>query len=130
MPQFYKQSLNNLSSCDDRLFKLFTEVVKHFDCSVLCGHRNEYDQNKAYNDGNSQLQWPDSKHNLYPSKAVDVSPYPINWKDTHRFYLFGGFVLGLAKSMNINIRWGGDWNQDTQIKDNSFNDLVHFELVD
>jgi len=31
--------------------------------------------------------------------------------------------------MDISIRWGGDWNMDTYVKDQRFNDLPHFELV-
>lgn len=27
------------------------------------------------------------------------------------------------------VRWGGDWNNNTELKDNSFDDLVHFELI-
>jgi len=30
--------------------------------------------------------------------------------------------------MGLKIRWGGDWDMDTQTKDNKFDDLVHFEL--
>ena len=29
----------------------------------------------------------------------------------------------------VEIRWGGDWDSDTQVKDNKFDDLVHFELI-
>ena len=60
--------------------------------------------------------------------AVDVAPYPIDWEDRDRFHYFGGYVLGIAKSLGLNIRWGGDWDQDTQTKDNKFDDLVHFEI--
>ena len=40
----------------------------------------------------------------------------------------GFYVLGIASQMGLNIRWGGDWNQDTKTKDNKFDDLVHFEI--
>ena len=30
--------------------------------------------------------------------------------------------------MNINLRWGGDWNQDFQVNDNKFDDFPHFEV--
>jgi hypothetical protein len=29
----------------------------------------------------------------------------------------------------LKLRWGGDWDMDTEVKDNKFDDLVHFELV-
>jgi peptidoglycan L-alanyl-D-glutamate endopeptidase CwlK len=59
-----------------------------------------------------------------------VAPYPIDWNDTKRFYHFAGFVLGVAKSSKIAIpiRWGGDWDSDNDLNDQTFMDLVHWEL--
>ena len=51
-------------------------------------------------------------------------------KNLARFYFFGGFVLGLAVSMGIKIRWGGDWDSDREILDQNFDDLPHFEKED
>ena len=128
MPRFGSRSINRLKTCDQKLQELFYEVVKHFDCSILEGHRGEEGQNKAYADGKSKVKHPNGKHNKFPSVAVDVAPYPIDWSDRDRFHYFSGFVLGVAKQMGMNIRWGGDWNQDTKTKDNKFDDLVHFEI--
>lgn len=128
MPTFSERSRNNLESCDFRLKKVFNEVIKHFDCTVICGHRNKHDQNAAVAAGNSKTRWPNSKHNSSPSMAVDVIPYPIDWGDRERMTLFAGRVLGIADMMGIGIRWGGDWDQDTEVKDNKFDDLVHFEI--
>jgi len=135
MPKFSQQSLSQLSSCDLDLQKLFFEVIKYFDCKVLEGYRNEMDQEKAFQAGNTKLHYPHGKHNHKPSLAVDVAPYPINWSNTKRFYYFGGFVLGVAKKlkeegkMTHGIRWGGDWDGDNIIDDQTFMDLVHFELI-
>jgi len=128
VPSFSGPSKKRLSTCDKKLQTLFNEVVKHFDCSVLCGHRGEEEQNKAYKAGNSQKQFPHGKHNKLPSNAVDVAHYPIDWDDRERFQYFAGFVLGTAKQLNINIRYGGDWDSDNDLKDNNFDDLVHFEI--
>ena len=128
MPRFGSRSINRLKTCDQKLQELFYEVVKHFDCSIIEGNRGEERQNKAYADGKSKVKYPNGKHNKFPSVAVDVAPYPIDWSDRDRFHYFGGFVLGVAKQMGMNIRWGGDWNQDTHTKDNKFDDLVHFEI--
>ena len=128
MPRFGKRSIGRLQTCDQKLQELFYEVVKHFDCSIIEGHRGEERQNKAFADGKSKVKYPNGKHNKFPSVAVDVAPYPIDWSDRDRFHYFGGFVLGVAKQMGMNIRWGGDWNQDTETKDNKFDDLVHFEI--
>ena len=128
MPRFGKRSISRLKTCDQKLQELFYEVVKHFDCSIIEGNRGEERQNKAFADGKSKVKYPNGKHNQNPSIAVDVAPYPIDWSDRDRFHYFGGFVLGVAKEMGMNIRWGGDWNQDTETKDNKFDDLVHFEI--
>jgi peptidoglycan L-alanyl-D-glutamate endopeptidase CwlK len=68
-----------------------------------------------------------SKH--LTGNAVDLAPYPIDWKNTKRFYHFAGIVLGVATEMGIRIRWGGDWDMDDDLDDQSFMDLVHFEIV-
>jgi len=129
MPVFSKESEMRLSSCHYDLQVLFREVIKYFDCSILWGYRDEENQNKFFELGQSQKKYPDSLHNQTPSLAVDVAPYPIDWKDENRFRYFAGFVMGIAATLNIPIRWGGDWDRDTEIKDNKFNDLGHFEII-
>jgi len=129
MPSFSARSLANLDTCHEDLQKVFFEVVQHFDCTVLCGHRGKQDQDQAYRTGKSQVRWPDGNHNKYPSNAVDVAPYPIDWEDRERFVYFGGFVLGMANAMGIGLRWGGDWSQDHDLQDQTFHDLPHFELI-
>jgi peptidoglycan L-alanyl-D-glutamate endopeptidase CwlK len=128
MPRFGKTSKKRLNTCHEDLVDLFNEVVKYFDCSVLEGHRNKEDQNKYYDEGKSKVKFPYGKHNASPSCAVDVVPYPVNWNDTDRMYYFAGMVKGIAETMEIKIRWGGDWDNDTEVKDTNFKDLPHFEL--
>ena len=128
MPKFGKKSKGKLETCDEDLQELFEVVVKYLDCSVLEGHRNMYYQDKYFNEGKSKLKFPHGKHNADPSNAVDVVPYPVDWEDTDRMYYFAGFVKGIAAVMGIPIRWGGDWNDNTEVKDTNFKDLPHFEL--
>lgn len=128
MPSFSQTSKDRLATCDARLQRVMNEVIKHFDCTIIIGHRGEQAQNEAFASGKSQKQWPNGNHNSMPSKAVDVAPFPVDWNDSKRFYYFAGFVMATAKAMGIKLRFGGDWNRDTQLKDNKFNDLVHFEI--
>ena len=128
MPKFSKKSLSKLETCDKRLQDLFLRVVKKFDCTILEGHRSKDRQNKLFDEGKSKLKYPKGKHNSLPSKAVDVAPSPIDWNDRERFTYFAGYVLGIAYQMGLKIRWGGDWDMDTQVKDNNFDDLPHFEI--
>ena len=130
MPNFSDKSLAKLATSDPRLQRVFHEVVRNFDCTILEGHRNRERQNQMVAEGKSQVRWPDGKHNTVPSMAVDVCPYPIVWDDRERQTLFAGYVLATANAMGIKLRWGGDWDRDTEVRDNGFDDLVHFELVE
>ena len=91
------------------------------------------------------------------SLAADVAPWPLDWdtrvlkplrvqpaetspgalvgtldpralKNLCRFYHFAGWVLATASRLSIPIRWGGDWDGDRDFMDQTFDDLVHFEL--
>ena len=128
MPHFGKSSKKRLSTCDSKLQEIFNEVIKHVDCSVLEGHREKDRQNKLFKEGKTKVKYPDGRHNRQPSSAVDVTPYPVDWKDRERQTLFAGFVIGVASQMGIKLRWGGDWDQDFQVVDNRFDDFPHFEL--
>lgn len=93
------------------------------------------------------------------SLAVDAGPWPLDWdtrvlkplrgprpaevspdamvgqldekalKNLCRFYHFAGFVLATAARLGTPIRWGGDWDGDGDFMDQTFDDLVHFELL-
>lgn len=135
MPYFGNTSRKRLSTCDPRLQVLMNKVIKHKDCTILYGFRNETEQNHFYDTGQTQVRWPGSKHNTLPSQAVDVAPWPIpkKWgkyevKELVKFYEFAGIVKYEAARMGLNIRWGGDWDGDGDYTDQKFDDLVHFEL--
>jgi len=128
MPRYSKRSKERLATCDEKLQGVFNEVIKHVDCSILEGHRSKERQNKLYDEGRTKVRYPDGRHNFNPSRAVDVTPYPVDWDDRERQTLFAGFVLGIAQSMGIKLRWGGDWDQDFQVQDNRFDDFPHFEI--
>ena len=129
MPRFSRRSLSALSTAHPSLQKLFHEVVKYYDCTILEGHRNERDQNTAYANGYSKVQWPNGKHNKIPSLAIDAVPYPIRWTDLPAFYHFTGFVRGMAARMGIPVRCGVDWNGNFDLKDQTFVDFPHVELI-
>ena len=128
MPRFGRKSRERLSTCDNRLQDVFNEVIKTVDCSVIEGHRSKERQNKLYEEGKTKVRYPDGRHNASPSRAADVVPYPVDWDDRERFHLFAGFVIGIAKSMGIKLRWGGDWNMNWEVDDNKFDDFPHFEI--
>jgi peptidoglycan L-alanyl-D-glutamate endopeptidase CwlK len=129
MFKYSVQSKNNLATCHQDLQKLFNEVIKNYDCSILQGWRSNEEQEELFKAGRSKLRAKQSKHNKNPSLAVDVVPYPVDWDDKDRFYHFAGYVKGVADTMGIKIRWGGDWNNNNSFDDQTFDDLPHFELI-
>ena len=128
MYKFGSRSRKQMENIHPDLKKVLNEVIKYVDCSVLEGQRSAERQNKLFEEGRTKVKYPNGRHNANPSRAVDVVPYPIDWDDRERFHLFAGFVLGIAKSLGINLRWGGDWNQNFEVDDNQFDDFPHFEI--
>ena len=133
MPRFSNKSDMRLDTCHALLQELFRAVVKKYDCAVVEGHRTRRRQNQLFQQGRSQVKWPNSKHNVMPSEAVDVAPWikdqGIPWKSPNQFHNFAGFVKAKALELGIEIRWGGDWDGDNDVNDQWFNDLAHFELI-
>ena len=122
MPVFSSGSLEKLSTCNPQLIHLFNEVIKVYDCTILEGFRGADRQNYLFVKGYSQVMFPNSYHNRYPSRAVDVAPWPIDWHNINRFIELSGVVKTLAKQLNIHIEWGGDWR--------TFKDYPHWQIPD
>ena len=130
MPIFGKNSKERLKGVDVRLVNVLNEVVKYFDITVIEGLRSQERQDELVAQGKSKTKF--GKH--VQGKAVDIAPYPIDWNSRDDFHYLGGFVLGVASKMGVDIRWGGDWSDSSlsqnarTTKDNNFDDLVHFEI--
>lgn len=132
MPSFSKHSLARLETCDDRLIAICNRVIQAFDFTVVEGYRSNEDQDIMYNTGRSKLRAGMSRHNRAPSMAVDVAPYRnggIDWDSREHFFMLAGHMFQAASELGVKLRWGGDWDGDLDFKDQSFNDLPHFEIV-
>ena len=137
MYKFSKRSRDNLSTASENLQRLFNEVIKEIDCTVICGHRSPEEQFELFKKGreNKNFKWvvvdkskvvtnidgraKKSNHNYLPSRAVDVVPYPLDWNDLNAFKKLGEVVKRKAKELGIKISWGGDWQ--------TLKDYPHYE---
>lgn len=123
-----RESKLRLATCDPRLQQLITAVVARVDAGALahagvhdltvaCGWRGEVDQNDAVARGASKTPWPKSKHNVRPSLAVDIWPYPRPaWDDPVQWAAVRALVLQVAHELSVPIHvisW----------------DLPHFQLA-
>ena len=103
MPSYSNHSKKIIKTCDERIQRVFNEVIKHIDCRAINGARGQVEQDELFLAGKSQVKYPNSQHNYDPSRAIDIVPYPIDWNDRERFTIFAGFVLGTAKQMGVNL---------------------------
>ena len=142
--KFSNKSRQRLETCHPDIRAICNEVIKVYDFSVLEGHRTLETQQRYFKEGRSKLDGvtKKSKHQTSPSMAVDIMPYKKgtnafsgNEKDDRRFYMLMGIVKAVAARLKEegkithDVRFGLDWDGDDTFRDQTFDDLPHFELV-
>lgn len=134
MFRFGKASEDRLLSVRPELAAVCRRALGYnvLDITVVQGKRSKEEQDKAFRIGASKLKYPESKHNTEPlSSAVDVAAFvngKVSWNHQHCLVL-AGLMLAAASELNVKVRWGGNWDRDGEpCTDQTFDDLVHFEL--
>lgn len=135
---FSNHSLRELATVDGRLVAIVEKALGYgvVDFKVLEGARTDAEQLEYVRTGVSKVMpGPKAKHTVGPASgrtkahAVDLVPVaPVDWDDRERFALLAGLMFAAASELQIPIRWGGDWDGDTQTRDETFRDSGHFEL--
>lgn len=118
-----KTSSDRLATCDKLLQDIANMMLarSEFDLTITCGYRTKEEQEDAYQKGTSRAKFGQSKHNVFPSKAIDICPYPISWNDKDaRWQEMALNAMWCAGKLGIEITWGGSFK--------SIKDLPHFEL--
>lgn len=136
---FGNASRQKLHTCCPELVQVAERVMSYqiMDFTIVWGHRGKAAQDKAFAEGASKKQWPDSLHNVYPSDALDFAPWitlpngrgGIDWSDNYSFVMLAGLFLAAGAELEIELRYGGDWDRDGSTKDQTFMDLGHIEVV-
>ena len=144
MYKFGAASRARLETCHPDIQLICSEVIKIVDFSVLEGLRSLETQRKYYSEGKSKLDGINhkSKHQSSPSMAIDIMPYKKgtnafsgNEKDDRRFYMLMGIVKAVSVRLKAEglitheVRFGLDWDGDDTFRDQTFDDLPHFELI-
>lgn len=149
MPNYSKSSQKQKATCTPGIIGVFNSVIRWYDNRFIQGKRTKKEQ--AENLAAGKTTTMNSKHLFDPSRAADVTPYPVpkDWgsleealrgfaphdrrrvinifKERAKFYHFAGYVQGQAQLMGNPLTWGGDWDGDKDFADQTFDDLVHFE---
>lgn len=127
MYTFSVKSLNliNHPKFSPTLRLLLTEAIKDspIDFTVIETVRTLEKQKEYYAKGTTKTlksrHIPDTNKSGY-SEAVDIAPYPIDWKDLSRFRKLSEHILKKANQLGIPITWGGTWK--------TLVDMPHYEL--
>ena len=133
MPTYGKTSQQRLITCHDDLQKIFMEVIKYIDISIIEGIRTTETQQKYFNEGHSQIDGVTKKsyhqdNGSGLSRAVDVCPY-VNglvwdndkyWRNLAKIVFRETQLLISQGEITHYIEWGGNWR--------NFLDYPHFEI--
>jgi peptidoglycan L-alanyl-D-glutamate endopeptidase CwlK len=147
MPKFSQKSLDKLKGVHPDLVKVITEAIKDspIDFTIFSGVRSLQEQKDLYALGRTKVN-PDGKSKSKPfgnivtkadgvknksnhqvksdglGHAIDFVPYvngALDWNNESNFINIANHIKEVAKNLNVNIGYGGDWK---------FRDLPHFEL--
>lgn len=112
------RSMQSLSGVNPDMVAVVEKAIEitEEDFSVIEGIRSLDRQKQLLKDGKSTTL--NSRH--ITGHAVDMVPYPVDWKDLKRFEKMAKAMKKAAEELDIPIIWGGDWK--------SFYDAPHFEL--
>lgn len=123
---------------DCRLKKFFFKSQAHcaklkIPIRVVYGFRSFEEQERLFRLGKSQKRGGKSAHNS--GMAIDIIHMERAWSDMpfDGWKLLASILFEQAHSMDLNLRWGGDWNQNgvAVIDDpaENFWDAAHWEIA-
>lgn len=133
-----QRSLSRLVGVNEDLVSVVKRAIEisEVDFMVVEGIRTKQRQEELYAQGRTKpgkvVTWTmKSKH--IDGLAVDIAPCnkdgSINWNDLKMFDKMADAMFKAAKELNINIRWGRDWDMDGIRGEKGETDSPHFELV-
>lgn len=153
--KYSKRSIDLLEQVDESLAALFYDAADLINITILPSTVRTIEEQIQYLK-DKKTETLKSKH--LSGRAVDAAPYPIDFRgerelrevvkkaiesgklDTatfneilhniQRWLYFKGILIGLAHGKGMKVRGGEDWDGDTLMGDQSFDDWPHIELVD
>lgn len=153
MPSFSSVERQRRDTCDPRLIQVLDKAIEVVHFTILCGHRTKEQQDEAFANQRSTKEWPNSRHNSWPSQAVDIAPWKldephIDWRIDQDLWSLRlnkqkaepvlenikvwfstiYFIIGVAYGMGIELESGSDWNGNFRFDDQNFVDLPHLQL--
>jgi peptidoglycan L-alanyl-D-glutamate endopeptidase CwlK len=131
-----KRSLDRVDGCNPRIITLIKLAISRtpidFGVAWMGGKRTAEEQNKLYLEGNSKCDGYKILSKHQSGNAVDLNVFVNSTLVDNKEMLcvIAGVMFSCASELGFEIRWGLDWDQDGDIRDNKFNDMYHFEIVE
>lgn len=128
-----KTSLARLTGVDERLVKVVMRAIEisEVDFTVMEGVRTLARQRELYAQGRTApgkiVTWTMNSRHI-EGKAVDLVPYPLDWNDLEKFGKIKDAMFQAAREIDVNLRWGADWDGDGKYREKGEYDSPHFEL--
>ena len=127
MYKFGRRSLERLNGVHPDLVRVVQRAMgfQVMDFSVIEGVRSDARQEELYAQGRTTpgniVTWTlNSRHKIQEDgygHAVDLAPYPINWKNEYHFWMLRGVMMSAAAIENVPV-----------VYLRSGRDLPHFQL--
>lgn len=145
---FGSTSLGRLATVHPKLQQVVTRALElsPIDFMVLEGKRTPERQRELYGQGRTTAQCTAAgisvkyakphlqkvtwtlNSNHFTGRAVDLVPFPVDWKDVAKFDAIAKAMNAAAVELGIGIRWGADWDDDGKPREKGESDSPHFEL--
>lgn len=123
MPSFGSNSSRIRLELHADLRRVVDHAIRNIDFSLICGYRNQRDQERAFASGASRAHFGQSPHNFKPARAFDFLPYPFaGWSVIPPFDAVGREILASSVAVGVPVTWGKTFK--------SIVDYPHFELRD
>ena len=128
-----KTSLARLQGVDETLVNVVKRAIEisEVDFTVLEGVRTLDRQRELYAQGRTApgkiVTWTMKSRHI-EGKAVDLVPYPLDWNDLEKFSKIKDAMFQAARELDVNLRWGADWDGDGKYREKGEYDSPHFEL--
>ena len=128
-----KTSLARLQGVDETLVNVVKRAIEisEVDFTVMEGVRTLERQRELYAKGRTApgkiVTWTMKSRHI-EGKAVDLVPYPLDWNDLEKFNKIKDAMFQAARELDVNLRWGADWDGDGKYREKGEYDSPHFEI--
>jgi peptidoglycan L-alanyl-D-glutamate endopeptidase CwlK len=129
-----RTSSRRLEASTPEVRRVMLRASHYADISILCTYRGREQQRKAFLAGFSEVDYPNSDHNMLPSPAVDAGIWRpdlhnVDFEDHAAFGTLNGIIQVCALEEGCVAIWGHDWDHDWNFKEHKFKDRPHWLIL-